>query len=96
QHGRALAIASGARTLVDAAARELRRTGAAVDLLTERELRISELVATGLTNRQIARRLYLSPRTIEAALTRVFAKLGVSSRAGVAAALVSGPTRSCR
>ncbi|MFI6595628.1 LuxR C-terminal-related transcriptional regulator [Nonomuraea sp. NPDC050536] len=88
EYGRALAAASGARTLNEAAARELRRTGTAVPL-DPRELQISHLVSAGLTNKQIARRLYLSPRTIEAALTRIFGKLGVSSRAGVAAALTT-------
>ncbi|WP_214319858.1 helix-turn-helix transcriptional regulator [Nonomuraea sediminis] len=88
EYGRALAAASGARTLIEAAARELRRTGTAVPL-DPRELQITHLVRAGLTNKQIAHRLYLSPRTIEAALTRIFAKLGVSSRAGVAAALTT-------
>jgi DNA-binding CsgD family transcriptional regulator len=52
--------------------------------LTERELQIGGLVAVGMTNRQIAERLYLSPRTVETHLTRLFAKLGVASRAAAA------------
>jgi DNA-binding CsgD family transcriptional regulator len=55
--------------------------------LTSRELEIARLVATGLTNRQIAERLYLSPRTVETHLGRLYAKLGVSTRAAVAHAL---------
>ncbi|WP_051798624.1 LuxR family transcriptional regulator [Streptomyces sp. NRRL S-337] len=56
-------------------------------LLTAQELRIAELAAEGLTNRQIGERLGLSPRTIGAHLYRVFPKLGITTRAGVARAL---------
>ncbi|MGW1163449.1 helix-turn-helix transcriptional regulator [Streptomyces sp. NPDC002519] len=56
-------------------------------LLTAQELRIAELAAQGLTNRQIAECLGLSPRTIGAHLYRIFPKLGVTTRAGVARAL---------
>jgi DNA-binding CsgD family transcriptional regulator len=52
--------------------------------LTQREVEVATLVAQGLTNRQIAEKLFLSPKTVELHLTRVFAKLGVSSRAAVA------------
>jgi DNA-binding CsgD family transcriptional regulator len=52
--------------------------------LTRRELEVAELVARGMTNREIADKLYLSPKTVEVHLSRVFAKLGVSSRAAVA------------
>jgi DNA-binding NarL/FixJ family response regulator len=53
--------------------------------LSPREREITELVAQGLTNRAIAGRLYLSEKTIETHLTRVFQKLGVRSRVQVAA-----------
>jgi DNA-binding NarL/FixJ family response regulator len=49
--------------------------------LTEREREILELVAEGLTNRAIAQRLGLSPRTVEYHLGQIFQRLGVSSRA---------------
>jgi ATP/maltotriose-dependent transcriptional regulator MalT len=48
--------------------------------LTQREQDIALLVCQGLSNKQIADRLYLSPKTVETHLTRVFAKLNVSAR----------------
>ncbi|KUF18183.1 AAA family ATPase [Streptomyces silvensis] len=56
-------------------------------LLTAQETRIARLAARGLTNRQIGARLSLSPRTIGAHLYRIFPKLGVTTRAGIARAL---------
>ena len=49
--------------------------------LTETEATIATLVGEGLTNTEIAARLYISPRTVEANLTRVYRKMEVSSRA---------------
>lgn len=54
--------------------------------LSARELEVLELVAAGLTNEEIAGRLYLSVRTVERHLSNVYAKLGVSGKAGRAAA----------
>src|SRR5262249_39442991 len=48
--------------------------------LTQREQDIALLVCQGMSNKQIAERLYLSPKTVETHLTRVFAKLDVSAR----------------
>ena len=48
--------------------------------LSARELEVARLVADGMSNREIAARLYLSEKTVENALTRVYAKLGVRSR----------------
>lgn len=48
--------------------------------LTARENEILDLVSTGLSNAEIARKLYLSRRTVEFHLTRIFAKLGVTGR----------------
>ncbi|MFK4066690.1 AAA family ATPase [Streptomyces sp. NPDC029674] len=59
--------------------------------LSAQETRIAELAAEGLTNRQIGERLGLSPRTIGAHLYRVFPKLGITTRAGIARALADGP-----
>ena len=53
--------------------------------LTARELRVARLVASGLSNREVAAQLYLSPKTVEYHLARVFTKLGVSHRHQLAA-----------
>ncbi|MDN5859363.1 MAG: AAA family ATPase, partial [Pseudonocardia sp.] len=92
---------AGARRHRDEAARELRMLGRPVarggrrrapdpgtdplDQLSGRERQVAELVAEGRTNRQIAAALYLSEKTVESHLARVFGKLGVRSRASVAA-----------
>ena len=52
--------------------------------LTAREREIAGLVTEGLTNQTIATRLYLSPRTVESHIARVYRKTGVSSRAALA------------
>jgi DNA-binding CsgD family transcriptional regulator/enamine deaminase RidA (YjgF/YER057c/UK114 family) len=57
----------------------------AFDALTGREREVAALVATGITNREIAARLVLSEKTVERHLSRIFAKLGLSSRAALAA-----------
>ena len=48
--------------------------------LTETELTVARLVAEGLTNRDTAERLFISPHTVSSHLRHVFAKLGISSR----------------
>ena len=48
--------------------------------LTSREVEVLVLVATGMTNAQVAQRLFLSPRTVQRHLNSVFHKLGVGSR----------------
>jgi DNA-binding CsgD family transcriptional regulator len=48
--------------------------------LSEREAEVLRLVAQGLTNAEVATQLYLSPRTVEAHLRRIYDKLGTSSR----------------
>jgi pimeloyl-ACP methyl ester carboxylesterase/DNA-binding CsgD family transcriptional regulator len=64
------------------------------NLLTERELELAALVAEGLTNAEIAARLVISPRTADAHLEHIREKLGVRSRAQIAAWAVSRrPTR---
>jgi DNA-binding CsgD family transcriptional regulator len=55
--------------------------------LTATEERVADLAASGHTNRQVAQALFLSPRTVEANLARVYRKLGVSSRAQLGAAM---------
>jgi DNA-binding CsgD family transcriptional regulator len=63
--------------------------GLATAQLTHQELEIATLAASGLTNKQIAERLYLSHRTISSHLYRLFPKLGVTSRAALRATLAS-------
>jgi DNA-binding CsgD family transcriptional regulator len=78
----------GAPPWEDRAEAELRATGetarrrepSTLDQLTPQELQVAGLVAAGMTNRQIAAQLYLSPRTIDYHLRKVFSKLGVASR----------------
>jgi DNA-binding CsgD family transcriptional regulator len=52
--------------------------------LTEQELQIAHFVAQGLSNREVAAQLFLSPRTIAAHLRNIFRKLGISSRTELA------------
>jgi DNA-binding NarL/FixJ family response regulator len=54
------------------------------EVLTVTEQRVAELVAQGRSNREVAQTLVVTPRTVEAHLTRVYAKLGVRSRAELA------------
>jgi DNA-binding NarL/FixJ family response regulator len=58
-----------------------------LDALTDREREVAWLVATGITNREIAARLVLSEKTIERHLSRIFGKLEIPSRAALAAAV---------
>ncbi|MET0423441.1 MAG: helix-turn-helix transcriptional regulator, partial [Actinoplanes sp.] len=59
--------------------------------LTSTELRIAAMVRDGASNREIASRLYLSVKTVEATLTRVYRKLGVRSRTQLSSRLQAGP-----
>ena len=59
------------------------------DGLSETEQRVADLAAQGRTNKQIASELFVSVRTVEAHLTTVFRKLGVSSRSALAAQLAA-------
>jgi ATP/maltotriose-dependent transcriptional regulator MalT len=66
---------------------ELGRIGgrAKADGLTPTETRVADLVAEGLSNKEVASELFVSLRTVEANLTRVYAKLGIRSRTELAA-----------
>jgi DNA-binding CsgD family transcriptional regulator len=60
--------------------------------LTPTERRVAELVAEGRTNREVAATLYLSPRTVESNLTRIYRKLDVRSRTELAHRMLAGPS----
>jgi DNA-binding CsgD family transcriptional regulator len=96
----------GAARLADQAARELRSLGrtvsqrskprataSGVESLSDRELDVAERVAQGYTNREIAHQLFVSPKTVEAHLARVYGKLGVKSRAAMVAVLTRSQER---
>ncbi len=78
----------GADGFADRAASELRATGErtrrrTIDTpaqLTARETQIAQLAGDGLSNPEIAAQLFMSPRTVEYHLGKVFAKLAISSR----------------
>jgi DNA-binding CsgD family transcriptional regulator len=59
----------------------------APEALSRREREVALLAAGGCTSREIAERLFLSPRTVENHLARVYGKLGVTGRDDLAAAL---------
>jgi DNA-binding CsgD family transcriptional regulator len=61
--------------------------GAGRTNLTERERQIARLAAAGVPSREIADQLYISTRTVENHLQRVYAKLAVTGRAELATAL---------
>jgi DNA-binding NarL/FixJ family response regulator len=61
------------------------------DELTTTERRIAELAAAGLTNRQVAEAAFVSPKTVEANLARVYRKLGIRSRAELGARMSREP-----
>ncbi|MFG1603897.1 AAA family ATPase [Actinoplanes sp. NPDC049265] len=83
-----LMSASGMEAFTRRAASELRatgetarsRTGHTYDQLTMQEMSIARLVATGATSNEVAARLFLSPRTVDAHLRNIFRKLGITSR----------------
>ena len=85
----------GADAFAERARRDLLATGETVrkrtvetlDELTPQEVKVARLAADGQTNPEIGAQLFLSPRTVEWHLTKVFGKLGVSSRKELRAAL---------
>jgi DNA-binding CsgD family transcriptional regulator len=85
---RVLFEACGAHALARRASR-LEASGARTGL-TYREAQTAELVAEGITNREIARRLGISEKTVEKYVSSLLAKLGVAGRAAIAALVGSG------
>jgi DNA-binding CsgD family transcriptional regulator len=94
-HGMLTAI--GMEAFAERARQELLATGEHVrkrsvetrDELTAQERHIAQLAGDGLSNPEIGARLFLSPRTVEWHLRKVFAKLGIHSRRELANALAS-------
>ncbi|GAA4857464.1 helix-turn-helix transcriptional regulator [Saccharopolyspora rosea] len=83
--------ALGATTYVERCDRELKagglhpRRGVDVAELTPQEQSVARLVARGMTNKQVAVELFLSVKTVQFHLTRIYAKLGIHSRGELAA-----------
>jgi len=69
----------------------MEQNGAPKTALSRRELEVAALVAEGLTNRAIAQRMFISERTVDGHLEHIREKLGVTSRAQVAAWYVAQP-----
>jgi DNA-binding CsgD family transcriptional regulator len=67
-----------------------RRARAKAGELSETEVKLAQLVRDGLTNREIANVLIVSPKTVEVYLSRLFAKTGCESRVELAVALTEG------
>jgi DNA-binding CsgD family transcriptional regulator len=94
----ALFVAVGANIYADRAAAEARAAGAqssdevvAHRLLTPHELQIARLVVGGASTRDVAAKLFISPRTIEAHLSTIFRKLGVRNRRELSARALDDP-----
>jgi DNA-binding CsgD family transcriptional regulator len=91
--------AMGAEAFAERARHELLATGEVVrqrtaepgSTLTEQEAHIARLAADGQTNPEIAAQLFLSARTVEWHLRKIFTKLGIASRRGLREALLDAP-----
>lgn len=87
----ALLRALGVRVRADAA-RQGGRTGRELELLSRRESEVTALLAEGLSNLEIAARLFVSPKTVEHHVSSILGKLGLRTRAEVAAWAAQRPT----
>ncbi|MEE4025667.1 LuxR C-terminal-related transcriptional regulator [Gordonia sp. PKS22-38] len=90
---REIYLSLGATTYVERCERELKAGGLNASRgdrgdveLTPQEEAVTALVARGMSNREVAAELYISPKTVQYHLTRIYAKLGLRSRAELAAA----------
>jgi DNA-binding CsgD family transcriptional regulator len=98
KEGLEAARACGATALVERAHAELVTAGArprrlqfsGADSLTASERRVATMAAEGQTNREIAQALFVTVKTVETHLSRVYNKLGISSREQLDASLSSG------
>lgn len=92
EKARSIFEAVGAPLWTARATAELARIGlrpAAPMELTQTELRIAELAASGMTNRLIAKAAFVAPKTVDNVLGRVYRKLGIASRAELGATMAS-------
>lgn len=93
--GMDLAHRRGARTLAEHAREELVAAGARPrrlatsgrDALTASERRVAAMASDGMTNREIAQKLFVTQRTVEGHLSNAFAKLAIESREQLAQAM---------
>src|SRR6185295_16241672 len=96
-----LAGACSAGRLVEGVRGELLAAGgrpragaqAGVGALTPSERRVADLAIEGLSNRDIAQALYVTPKTVEVHLSSAYRKLGIRSRRGLGDALASSATK---
>ena len=94
-----LLAAMGVEAFAERARRELAATGESIrkrtvdtrDELTAQEAQIAQLARDGLSNPEIGARLFLSPRTVQYHLGKVFTKLGITSRSQLRAILPANP-----
>lgn len=82
--------AERARNELRATGETIRRERAATDDLTLQELQVALKVAEGATNREAAAALFISPKTVEAHLSRIYSKLGLRSRTELAHQFAKG------
>jgi predicted ATPase/DNA-binding CsgD family transcriptional regulator len=80
KEGQALSLKDAAQLILNQGTKEQSRDARRLNQLTKREIEILRLVAQGLSDAQVAERLVLSPRTVNAHLTSIYNKLGVNSR----------------
>jgi DNA-binding CsgD family transcriptional regulator len=73
--------------LITTGARPRRAARTGLDSLTATELRVARMAADGLTNRELAQALFVTPKTVEIHLSHTYSKLGLKSRSQLAEAL---------
>ena len=87
QHGVFLLAAQALSLISDAGGRPRRLALTGVEALTPSERRVAQMVASGLSNREVAEGLFVTVKAVEAHLGKVYRKLGISSRAQLGDAL---------
>jgi DNA-binding CsgD family transcriptional regulator len=90
-HGVFLLAAHGLRLISDAGGRPRRLALTGLEALTPSELRVAQMVASGLSNREVAEALFVTVKAVEAHLGKVYRKLGISSRLELGDALAEEP-----